>query len=269
MVTQALAIPLAPELPTPNSRKTCALAIWLLQTQRLPTDILAPAKDRITYALRRAVEGELGKEGKKGAISDGMKVSSLCTPPLELTHHPYRLSMSFPLMSPPFSCLRSSNSSLPSSRIYLDRDLPCELTHVMPSVAWLSVLRKFPSPLPIRASPKSSAQHSPVVLHRLRYRPLVHPAPLNLIRCSSKRCARRSPRPTRRALHRVPSGPSARSPLSLCFSALRWSQVRNLPMLLRHSSQSPYVTKSRLCVRLHVSSGDHWHGRTSDHPSHE
>ena len=75
MVTQALAIPLAPELPTPNSRKTCALAIWLLQTQRLPADVLAPAKDRITYALRRAVEGELGKEGKKGSASDGMKVS--------------------------------------------------------------------------------------------------------------------------------------------------------------------------------------------------
>lgn len=72
MVTQALAIPLAPELPTPNSRKTCALVIWLLQTQRLPADVLAPAKDRITYALRRAVEGELGKEGKKGAVSDGM-----------------------------------------------------------------------------------------------------------------------------------------------------------------------------------------------------
>jgi hypothetical protein len=75
MVTQALAIPLAPELPTPNARKTCALAIWLLQTQRLPADVLAPAKDRITYALRRAVEGELGKEGKKGAVSDGLRVS--------------------------------------------------------------------------------------------------------------------------------------------------------------------------------------------------
>ncbi|KAH9038215.1 hypothetical protein EDB85DRAFT_2141985 [Lactarius pseudohatsudake] len=73
MVTQALAIPLATELPTPNGRKTCALAIWLLQTQRLPADVLAPAKDRIAYALRRAIEGELGKEGKKGSVSDGLK----------------------------------------------------------------------------------------------------------------------------------------------------------------------------------------------------
>lgn len=85
MVTQALAVPLAPELPTPNSRKTCSLAVWLLQTQRLPADILAPAKDRITYALRRAVEGELGKEGKRGAISDGMKVSCLRMSVLKLT----------------------------------------------------------------------------------------------------------------------------------------------------------------------------------------
>jgi hypothetical protein len=76
MVTQALAIPLTSELPTPNARKTCALAIWLLQTQRLPADVLAPAKDRITYALRRAVEGELGKEGKRGSVSDGLKVKS-------------------------------------------------------------------------------------------------------------------------------------------------------------------------------------------------
>ncbi|KAH9060473.1 hypothetical protein EDB87DRAFT_1616129 [Lactarius vividus] len=73
MLTQALAIPLATELPTPNGRKTCALAIWLLQTQRLPADVLAPAKDRIAYALRRAIEGELGKEGKKGSVNDGLK----------------------------------------------------------------------------------------------------------------------------------------------------------------------------------------------------
>ncbi|KAI0250945.1 hypothetical protein BJV78DRAFT_1282854 [Lactifluus subvellereus] len=42
-------------------------------TQRLPADILAPAKDRNLYALRRAVEGELGKDGEKGTVSDGPK----------------------------------------------------------------------------------------------------------------------------------------------------------------------------------------------------
>lgn len=73
MLTHVLAIPLANELPTPNSRKTCALAIWLLQTQRLSTEVLEPAKDRIAYALRRGIEGELGKEGKKGSVHDGLK----------------------------------------------------------------------------------------------------------------------------------------------------------------------------------------------------
>ncbi|CCM01174.1 uncharacterized protein FIBRA_03222 [Fibroporia radiculosa] len=73
VLTQVLAIPLANELPTPNARKTCALSMWLLQTQRLPAEVLVPAKDRIAYALRRGIEGELGKEGKKGSVNDGLK----------------------------------------------------------------------------------------------------------------------------------------------------------------------------------------------------
>jgi hypothetical protein len=74
ILTEVLAIPLATELPTPNARKTWALSIWLLQVQRLPAEVLIPARDRITYALRRGIEGELGKEGKKGSASDGLKV---------------------------------------------------------------------------------------------------------------------------------------------------------------------------------------------------
>ena len=65
---------MADKLPTPNSRKTYAIAIFLLQTQRLPDEVVEQARDRITYALRRGIEGELGKEGKKGSISDGLKV---------------------------------------------------------------------------------------------------------------------------------------------------------------------------------------------------
>lgn len=72
-----LAIPLADSLPTPNARKTCALAIWLIQVQRLPAPVLRPAADRIAYALRRGLDGELGKEGKKGSTNDGLKVHML------------------------------------------------------------------------------------------------------------------------------------------------------------------------------------------------
>ena len=74
MLTALLAIPMAESLPTPNARKTCALTIWFMQAQRLPASVLGPAKDRIAYSLRRGIEGELGKEGKKGSVSDGLKV---------------------------------------------------------------------------------------------------------------------------------------------------------------------------------------------------
>ena len=73
-MTAILSIPLADDLPTPNARKTCALAIWLIQVQRLPAAVLKPAASRIAYAIRRGLDGELGKEGKKGSANDGMKV---------------------------------------------------------------------------------------------------------------------------------------------------------------------------------------------------
>ncbi|KAF8817190.1 hypothetical protein BYT27DRAFT_7205042 [Phlegmacium glaucopus] len=79
ILTAVLAIPLADDLPTPNARKTCALSICLLQAQRLPATILGPAADRIAYALRRGIDGELGKEGKKGSASDSLKaIHDLC-----------------------------------------------------------------------------------------------------------------------------------------------------------------------------------------------
>ncbi|THV03879.1 hypothetical protein K435DRAFT_747426 [Dendrothele bispora CBS 962.96] len=73
ILTQVLSIPLAESLPTPNARKTCAISILVIQSQRLPAEVLAPAKDRIAYCLRRGIDGELGKEGKKGSANDGLK----------------------------------------------------------------------------------------------------------------------------------------------------------------------------------------------------
>lgn len=77
MLTSVLAIPLAKELPTLYTRKTCALSIWLIQVQRLPVEVLEPAADRIAYALSRGIDGELGKEGKKGSANDGLRVCIL------------------------------------------------------------------------------------------------------------------------------------------------------------------------------------------------
>ncbi|KAJ3715515.1 hypothetical protein C8R42DRAFT_645895 [Lentinula raphanica] len=73
MLSGILSIPLAPDLPTPNARKTYALAIYVIQCLRLNDAVLVPAKDRIAYALGRGIDGELGKEGKKGSASDGLK----------------------------------------------------------------------------------------------------------------------------------------------------------------------------------------------------
>ncbi|KAF7298883.1 hypothetical protein MIND_00836300 [Mycena indigotica] len=79
ILTEVLGIPLADQLPTPNSRKTYALSIWLLQTQRLPPSVLDGAADRIAHAIGRGIDGELGKEGKKGSASDGLKaIHDLC-----------------------------------------------------------------------------------------------------------------------------------------------------------------------------------------------
>ena len=75
LLTNVLAIPMAQELPTINARKTCALAVWLIQTMQLPAEVVEPAAPRIAYAIRRGIEGELGREGKKGAVNDGLRVS--------------------------------------------------------------------------------------------------------------------------------------------------------------------------------------------------
>ena len=83
ILTDILAIPLATSLPTPNARKTHQIAVWTLQVQRLPAAVLAPAADRIAYALRRGIDGELGREGKKGAASDSLKV---CVPSSPRNH---------------------------------------------------------------------------------------------------------------------------------------------------------------------------------------
>jgi len=103
LLGEVLAIPNADTLPTPNARKTCALAIWVIQVQRLSRPILQPLAFRIAHVIRRGIDGELGKEGKKGSASDGLKVRYFtCFDINELTK--IRLSMNF----------RSSNQLLSS-----------------------------------------------------------------------------------------------------------------------------------------------------------
>jgi hypothetical protein len=67
---------MAPDLPTHNARKTWTLAIWLLQTQRLPLSITAPANDRILASLWRGISSKLGRGGKPGTMSNGFRTSA-------------------------------------------------------------------------------------------------------------------------------------------------------------------------------------------------
>ncbi|KAI5123177.1 hypothetical protein M0805_000877 [Coniferiporia weirii] len=73
LLTAVLAIPLADALRSPSARKICGFAITLLQSQRLPEDVLTTARDRIIYALQRGMDGALGREGKKGAVSEALR----------------------------------------------------------------------------------------------------------------------------------------------------------------------------------------------------
>lgn len=130
MLTHVLAIPMADELPTPNARKTCALSIWLLQVQRLPEAVLLPARDRIAFALRRGMEGELGKEGKKGSACDGLKVHIHCRECVLWLTHGDRQSMICPSISQPRSFLLSLDSCHPYWRTFWHQRLACEPRHV-------------------------------------------------------------------------------------------------------------------------------------------
>ncbi|EJC98994.1 uncharacterized protein FOMMEDRAFT_148951 [Fomitiporia mediterranea MF3/22] len=73
ILTAVLAIPLAESLRSPTARKICGLAISVLQSQRLPDSVLNSAAPRIAFALKRAIEGELGREGKKGATAEALR----------------------------------------------------------------------------------------------------------------------------------------------------------------------------------------------------
>ncbi|TDL17228.1 hypothetical protein BD410DRAFT_704744, partial [Rickenella mellea] len=73
VLDQVLAVALAPSLPTPNARKTWGLIIMTLQVMSINPDVLYKARDRIAYAIRRGIDGEMGKDGKRGPLNDGLK----------------------------------------------------------------------------------------------------------------------------------------------------------------------------------------------------
>ncbi|CAE6395735.1 unnamed protein product [Rhizoctonia solani] len=74
MLKVLISIPNTMPLPTPNPRKTHTAALWALQMVRLPLSALKKPgiADSLFEALQMAVQGKLGREGKKGSTSEGL-----------------------------------------------------------------------------------------------------------------------------------------------------------------------------------------------------
>ncbi|KAK0487411.1 hypothetical protein IW261DRAFT_1447728 [Armillaria novae-zelandiae] len=169
VLTSVLAIPLAKELPTLYTRKTCALSIWLIQVQRLPVEVLEPAADRIAYALSRGIDGELGKEGKKGSANDGLRAIhdlSLHLPSTFVPSFTKILSSVFTNLLSPSIVLRVqachalgglalASSFLPSSEIHseLSENVAILLTTIPPK----------PKPSPSKNKDSSAHVEAPIV----------------------------------------------------------------------------------------------------------
>lgn len=73
LVGAVLSVPQGSPLPTPNSRKTCALAVGILANCSLPAAVLEPHATEIATVFKRGIDGELGREGKKGSASDATR----------------------------------------------------------------------------------------------------------------------------------------------------------------------------------------------------
>ena len=73
MFGDVLAIVLAPTLPTPNHRKTITLAVWILQSQRLPDSVLVPKLHTILSAVARLLKHIRAQADDEMRV-DGIKV---------------------------------------------------------------------------------------------------------------------------------------------------------------------------------------------------
>ncbi|KIK93333.1 hypothetical protein PAXRUDRAFT_829068 [Paxillus rubicundulus Ve08.2h10] len=169
MLTRVLTIPMADELPTPNARKTCALSIWLIQVQRLPEDILLPARDRIAFALRRGMEGELGKEGKKGSACDALKAVhdlSLYQPSTFIPAFAELLPSILANLLAPTLALRAQACHALGGFVLGCTALPPSYLHTRISNAVSTFLTTPATPSPRQSPTKTSAD--PVIIRTLR-----------------------------------------------------------------------------------------------------
>ncbi|KAJ7677473.1 hypothetical protein B0H17DRAFT_1079271 [Mycena rosella] len=171
ILAQVLAIPLADDLPTPNARKTYALSIWLLQSQRLPPTVLEKAADRIVFALRRGIEGELGKEGKKGSASDGLKAIhdlSVYQPSIFVLKFEVLLPSVLSSLLAPTLALRAQACHALGGFARGLVTLPVSSLHSRISAAISSYLTTAASPSPSKKSPTKPPYNESAIARTLR-----------------------------------------------------------------------------------------------------
>lgn len=77
MLHLVLEVVSADSIATLSARKTYGLAIWVLQSQRLPLEVLSPESRRIAYAFQKSISGTSDIERRKKYILDGLKVISI------------------------------------------------------------------------------------------------------------------------------------------------------------------------------------------------
>ncbi|KAF5382309.1 hypothetical protein D9757_008473 [Collybiopsis confluens] len=161
-------IPMCPELPTPNGRKTYALAICVIQSLCLPANVLSPVSDSIAYVLGRGIDGELGKEGKKGSASDGFKAIhdlALHNPPVFVPAFRHLLdSILHNILSPSLN-LRIQATHALGGLAYASTTLPISQVHKDLStwvVEYLLASPKRVSPSKKSGSPTPATQESDI-----------------------------------------------------------------------------------------------------------
>ncbi|KAJ1311252.1 hypothetical protein OPQ81_009750 [Rhizoctonia solani] len=105
MLQVLIDIPNTMPLPTPNPRKTHTAALWALQMVRLPLSALKKpgVAHSLFDALQMAIQGKLGREGKKGSTSEGLTALQCLS-----THYPCIFAPMLPaLIGDVIRCLSS------------------------------------------------------------------------------------------------------------------------------------------------------------------
>ncbi|KAJ7505135.1 hypothetical protein B0H11DRAFT_1977000 [Mycena galericulata] len=73
ILSDLLVLGSAQYIPSPASRRTWTLIVWILSVQNLPSAVLSPAKREIVSVVKRALEGQIGKDQ---ARLDALKASN-------------------------------------------------------------------------------------------------------------------------------------------------------------------------------------------------